>query len=66
MKITMIEEKKYLRTPTLVASTSFKTTFVKTKAVAQKKIAIKAHSFAVNFAYIFLNSFFLYPPFLKY
>ena len=48
-----MEAKKYLRTPSVVTSTSFKTTFVRTKAVAQKKIAIKAHSFAVNFAYIF-------------
>ena len=60
IKITIIDEKKYLKTPRLVASTSFKTTLVRTKAVAQKKIAIKAHSLAVNFVYIFLDSFF-YP-----
>ena len=62
IKITIIEEKKYLRTPTLVASTSFKTTFVKTNAVAQKKIAIKAHFFAVNFLYISLKSISLFIP----
>ena len=66
IKMAMMDTKKYLKTPSVVASTSFKTTFVKTKAVAQKKIAIKAHSFAVNFAYIFFKLIFIYPPFLKY
>ena len=61
-----MEAKKYLRTPSVVTSTSFKTTFVRTKAVAQKKIAIKAHSFAVNFAYIFFKFISLYPLLIKY
>jgi len=58
IKITMIEAKKYLKTPSDMASTSFKTTLVITKAVAQKNIPMKAQCLAVNFLKIWLKSIF--------
>ena len=54
----MIEAKKYLKTPSDMASTSFKTTLVITKAVAQKNIPMKAQCLAVNFLKIWLKSIF--------